>query len=113
MAGRAESAVGCPSVTTHPRRFRVADGGAKGLQGSRMDAHYVTSGLELRMRQDDWERLFTHLFPGDNDEHGAILLCGEVTTDNRRRLLVREVVPAIDGTHYGPGTRGYRHLSGA
>jgi tRNA A37 threonylcarbamoyladenosine dehydratase len=78
-----------------------------------MDAHDVTSGLELRVRQSDWEQLVAHLFPGDGDEHGAVLLCGEVAAANRHKLLVREVVPASDGTDYVPGTRGYRHLSGS
>jgi len=68
--------------------------------------------LELRFRQSDWDQLLDHLFPGDRDEHGAVLLCGEVQTSRAHRLLVRDVVPALDGVDYLPGTRGYRHLSG-
>jgi hypothetical protein len=77
-----------------------------------MDAHDVTHSLELRFRQADWDQLAAHMFPGDRDEHGAALLCGEVRTARRHRLVVREVVPAMDGVDYVPGTRGYRHLSG-
>jgi hypothetical protein len=77
-----------------------------------MDARNVTTPLELRFRQSDWEQLNAHLFPGDGDEHGAVLLCGEARTTRRHRLLVREVVAAVDGVDYTPGTRGYRHLSG-
>jgi hypothetical protein len=29
---------------------------------------------ELRIPAGDYERLHAHLFPGDHDEHGAILL---------------------------------------
>jgi ThiF family len=68
--------------------------------------------VEVRARQDDWELLSRTLFPGDNDEHGAALLCGWVQTTGGQRLLVREVVPAVDGIDYVPGTRGYRHLTG-
>lgn len=68
--------------------------------------------FELRAREQDWSALMAHLFPGDGDEHGAVLLCGSVRTANGTRLLLREVVPAIDGTDYIPGIRGYRHLTG-
>lgn len=68
----------------------------------------MSAALALRMREDDWNALHKHLFPGDGDEHGAVLLCGRAG----ERLLVREVVMAEDGTDYVPGTRGYRHLTG-
>lgn len=70
------------------------------------------SGVELRTRESDWSELMAHLFPGDGDEHGAALLCGSVKTTSGVRLLVREVVLAVDGHDYVPGSRGYRHLSG-
>jgi hypothetical protein len=73
----------------------------------------VTVPIELRCRQADWDALINHLFPADGDEHGAVLLCGEAKTARSNRLLVREVVPAVDGFDYVPGPRGYRHLSGA
>lgn len=73
----------------------------------------MTSGVEVRFRPAQWSHLSRHLFPGDQDEHGAALLCGAVRTDRGLRLVVREVAPAIDGQDYVPGTRGYRHLDGA
>jgi hypothetical protein len=73
----------------------------------------VTPRTELRFRQGDWDRLTNHLFPGDADEHGAAVLCGVVRAGEKIRLVVREVVPALDGTDYIPGVRGYRHLDGA
>ncbi len=70
-------------------------------------------GLHLRFRQDGWNRLQAHLFPGDGDEHGAALLCGRAVVGQKQILLVREVILAVDGVDYVPGTRGYRHLTGA
>lgn len=67
--------------------------------------------FELRIAQSDWAILHRHLFPGDHDEHAAVLLCG-MATARSRRLLVREVVCAEDGVSYLPGKRGYRQLSG-
>jgi molybdopterin/thiamine biosynthesis adenylyltransferase len=54
-----------------------------------------------------WAQLHAHLFPGDQDEHGAVLRCGIAGT----RLLVREVIPAVDGRDYVPGTSSYRRLA--
>ena len=67
--------------------------------------------VELRAVSRDWHRLHNHLFPGDGDEHGAVLLCG-MAVGSPPRLLVRDVVLARDGIDYVPGTRGYRHLAG-
>lgn len=58
-----------------------------------------------------WQQLIKHLFPGDDDEHGAVVLAGAATGRNGPRLLVREVILAQDGLDYVPGTRGYRALS--
>jgi molybdopterin/thiamine biosynthesis adenylyltransferase len=55
--------------------------------------------------------LHEHLFPGDNDEHGAVLIAGISETDRGTRFLVREVIPAVAGRDYVPGTRGYRALT--
>ena len=68
--------------------------------------------VELHATEADWIRLHHHLFPGDGDEHGAVLLCGTATTDRGERFLVHDVVLAVDGVDYVPGTRGYRHLTG-
>jgi molybdopterin/thiamine biosynthesis adenylyltransferase len=58
-----------------------------------------------------WETLRAHLFPGDEDEHGAILACGVAISGNRVRLLARELFPAKDGVDYVKGVRGYRMLT--
>lgn len=52
-----------------------------------------------------------HLFPGDGDEHGAVLTAGVAVGTRGTRLLVREVFLARDGTDYIPGQRGYRALT--
>lgn len=72
----------------------------------------MTHPIDLRIRESHWTELQRHLYPGDKDEHGAVLLCGEVRTPRSHRLLVREVIPAVDGIDYVAGTRGFRHLSG-
>jgi hypothetical protein len=58
------------------------------------------------------ERLFTHLFPGDNDEHGAVLAAGIAYGSRGIRLLGRELFLAKDGKEYVRGERGYRMLTG-
>lgn len=55
-------------------------------------------------------RLAAHLFPGDGDEHGAVIAAGIVRTRNEIRLLTRELFIAKDGVDYVPGNRGYRML---
>ena len=91
----------------------------EGVKGPHLGAHQMTAAdravpdIELRFRATDWSTLQGHLFPGDDDEHGAVLLCGQVRIGSRLRLLVRSVIPAKDGVDYVPGTPGYRHLDGA
>lgn len=58
-----------------------------------------------------FERLERHLFPGDGDEHGAVITAGVCETGRGRRLLVREVFIAKDGVDYVPGRHGYRALT--
>lgn len=57
-----------------------------------------------------WMRLYSHLFPGDEDEHAAVALAGIHVEGGAARLLVRDVILAKDGIDYIPGERGYRHL---
>ena len=60
------------------------------------------------------ERLYAelqrHLFPGDGDEHGAVILAGTCESDRGLRLVAREIHLARDGVDYVPGKRGYRML---
>lgn len=58
-----------------------------------------------------YEQLRRHLFPGDQDEHGAVILAGIAESDRSTRFLAREVVLAEDGVDYVPGKRGYRALT--
>lgn len=55
--------------------------------------------------------LLDHLFPGDADEHGAVLGVSVLKTDRGVRLLGRRLYLAEDGVDYVPGTRGYRMLT--
>ena len=57
------------------------------------------------------ERLIAHLFPGDDDEHGAILRAGVVQSGTSLRLLIQHVEPARFGTDYVRGQYGYRALA--
>jgi hypothetical protein len=70
----------------------------------------MTRPVSVRISQDLFDVLIKHLFPGDLDEHGAVLLAGIAETKRGTRLLVREVAIAEDGVDYVPGIRGYRAL---
>ena len=67
--------------------------------------------IEFRIDAPQFEKLFNHLFPGDGDEHGAVIIAGIVETSRGTRLLTREVILARDGIDYVPGQRGYRALT--
>lgn len=58
-----------------------------------------------------YDRLRRHLFPGDHDEHGAVIAAGVVTTSRGTRLLARHLFEAEDGVDFVPGRRGYRMLT--
>ena len=66
---------------------------------------------QLRIEKRDYDRLFQHLFPGDDDEHGAVLLAGSSVFDNRPILTVRELHLAREGIDYIEGKIGYRALA--
>jgi hypothetical protein len=57
-----------------------------------------------------YARLHSHLFPGDGDEHGAVIAAGIATSDRGIRLLARDLFLAQDCKDYVPGKRGYRML---
>ncbi|MEU7692554.1 HesA/MoeB/ThiF family protein [Microbispora hainanensis] len=57
-------------------------------------------------------QLHDQLFPGDGEEHAAVLAAGVARLpDGGGRLLGREVIPALDGRDYIPGKRGHRMLT--
>src|SRR5438270_11705847 len=58
-----------------------------------------------------YSQLMRHLFPGDEDEHGAVIAAGMVTTERGVKLLARELFLAEDGVDFVPGRRGYRMLT--
>lgn len=58
------------------------------------------------------DQLHAHLFPGDGDEHGAVIAAGVADTPSGVRLLARDLYLATDGLEYVPGQRGYRMLTG-
>lgn len=66
---------------------------------------------EVLITDDDHNRLMSHLFPGDGDEHGAILRAGITVCDTNLRLTVKHIEFAEFGTDYVPGRYGYRALS--
>ncbi len=67
--------------------------------------------IEFRIDAPLFKKLDNHLFPGDGDEHGAVIAAGIVETSRGTRLLAREVFLARDKIDYVPGTRGYRALT--
>jgi hypothetical protein len=71
----------------------------------------MIEGCDIWIPVAQHQKLISHLYPGDSDEHGAVLSAGIVSTGQALRLLVREVIPAIDGTDYAPGEFGYRALN--
>jgi hypothetical protein len=71
----------------------------------------MNTRCQLRIERDQYALLHRHLFPGDNDEHGAALLAGLSRGPDRLNLHVREVHLAVDGIDYVPGKVGYRALT--
>jgi ThiF family len=71
----------------------------------------LTMPVSLTIDEPQYTRLSKHLFPGDGDEHGAIIVAGIVETPRGTRLLARELYLARDGVDFVPGTYGYRALT--
>ncbi len=67
--------------------------------------------VDLVLPEVQWERLRSHLFRDDGDEHGAVIAAGLVETEASIRLLAHEVHLAVDGIDYVAGERGYRMLT--
>lgn len=70
----------------------------------------VNKPWRLLMPATLYERLNAHLFPGDLEEHGAVILAGIAETPRDVRLLARELHVAEDGRDYVSGTRSHRML---
>jgi len=75
-----------------------------------MASYTSVAPWRLTLPEALYQALTQHLFPGDNDEHGAIILAGICKSDRGLRLIARELHLAVDGKDYVPGRRGYRML---
>ena len=73
----------------------------------------MTAPWTLRLSPAIADELMGHLFPGDGDEHGAVIGASVVETARGTRLLARRLYLAEDGTDYVAGQRGYRMLTAA
>ncbi len=71
----------------------------------------VSGPVSLRLPQAMMVKLDGHLFPGDGDEHGAVIAAAVVETGRGLRLLGRRLFLAVDGTDYVPGQRSDRMLT--
>ena len=78
-----------------------------------MAAQPVSGPWTLRLTAELMSELEAHLFPGDDDEHGAVIGAAVVSTDRGTRLLASHLFIAEDGIDYVPGRRGYRMLTAA
>ena len=76
-----------------------------------MASRPVDGIVSLRLPQAMAASLGAHLFPGDDDEHGAVIGAAVVETERGQRLLGRRLFLAVDGADYLPGERGYRILT--
>ena len=66
---------------------------------------------EFRISQAMFDELTAHLFPGDHDEHGAVIAAGICKSARGIRFLGKKLFIARDGIEYVPGKFGYRALS--
>src|SRR6185369_2046262 len=73
-----------------------------------MDKRTMRKKATFTIEEKNFQVLFDHLFPGDDDEHGAVIAVGVSETDKELRLLTREVILAEDDVDYVPGLRGYK-----
>ena len=71
----------------------------------------VSDTVSLRLPRTMATELRGHLFPGDEDEHGAVIGAAVVETRRGVRLLGRRLFVAADGVDYLPGQRGHRLLT--
>lgn len=71
----------------------------------------MTKKCSIRFSRDQYDKVMKHLFPGDKDEHGAVLLAGISEANGLITLLIREVHLAQEGTDYVEGKVGYRALT--
>lgn len=73
----------------------------------------MTGPWTLTFPADLAAQLHAHLFPGDSDEHGAVIGAAVARTPHGTRLLARDILIAEDGVSYVEGRRSHRTLSAA
>ncbi|MGZ3236970.1 MAG: ThiF family adenylyltransferase [Burkholderiaceae bacterium] len=71
----------------------------------------MSNQCKLRISRADFDTVIKHLFPGDRDEHGAVLLAGMSEANGQITFLVKEVHLAREGVDYVAGKVGYRALT--
>ena len=69
--------------------------------------------VSLRLPPTMAAKLDAQLYPGDGEEHGAVIGAAVVETDRGYRLLGRRLFLAVEGVDYVPGDRGHRMLTAA
>ena len=78
--------------------FGSRDPTHQAADGDRMDTQAIGCGWSLRMSQALYEHLHARLFPGDGDQHGAVMEAGLATLGGRQAPSARR---AVEGR--GPG----------
>jgi ThiF family len=71
----------------------------------------VKQSVYVIFPQDLFTKLHAHLFPGDGDEHAAVIAAGCVSVGGTIRLLAKELHIAVDGLDHVPSNRGYRAIT--
>ena len=76
-----------------------------------MASSAVVGHIGLRLPAAMAAELDGHLFPGDGEEHGAVIGAAVLKTDRGIRMLGRRLFLAVEGVDYLPGQRGHRMLT--
>ena len=66
---------------------------------------------DVSITSEDHNHLMSYLFPGDGEEHGAVLRAGFAFCETTLRLSIQHIEYARFGTDYLPGKFGYRALN--
>lgn len=73
----------------------------------------MTDICRIRISREHFDQVHRHLFPGDHDEHGVVLLAGMSSAGHEVTLYVREVHIARERIDYVESKIGYRALTPA
>ena len=78
-----------------------------------MAPNSLTLPVSLTIDAPMYEHLYEHLFPGDGDEHGAIILAGIAQTSRGTRLLARVTRKSAASLGLAPGRPVFAQVKGA